>query len=410
MTLTPADLISPEFMRNPHPEYSRLRALGPVFKTTLPWVGEVWTTTTYEAATRVLRDKEDFCVDPANAGKKGRAGMKWWMPRMLTAMANNMLGKDEPDHRRLRRLVEGAFMQQSIDEMRPRLQTLVEQQLDILKQAAAKEGVVDFQRHFARPFPINVISELLGLPEADRPMIARLSEGITSINSAFGILKFIPTLWRLTRYIQKQIDICRRQPRLGMLSDLVRAEQEGDKLSKTELLAATLLLFLAGHETTVHLLDGAVVSLLQHPEAKQELLADWSLSYSAVGEVLRHFGSIYTTKPRYARRDLDFFGVTIPKGEFCMPLLGAANVDPAVFDEPEKFDIRRNPSKQLGFGTGMHICLGQKLAWAEVEIALQGLFTQFPNLQLAQPYEQLHWRERIGSRALLGLPLKLNTD
>jgi len=299
MSLTPTEFTSQEFMRNPHPEYARLRELGPVFKTNIPLIGETWTTTTYEATTKVLRDKDDFCVDPANAGKKGRAGLKWWMPKMLTAMADNMLGKDEPDHRRLRRLVEGAFMQQSIDEMRPRLKVLVEQQLDILEQAAAKEGVVDFQKHFARPFPVNVISELLGLPEEDRPMISRMSEGMTNVNSAFGIMGFIPTLWRMTRYIRKQIEACRKNPRPGMLSDLVRVEAEGDKLNKTELLAATLLLFLAGHETTVHLLDGAVVSLLQNPEAKKELMGDWSLGYSAVGEVLRHFSSIYTTKPPY---------------------------------------------------------------------------------------------------------------
>ena len=188
----------------------------------------------------------------------------------------------------------------------------------------------------------------------------------------------------------------------------MQAEQDGNKLSKNELTASAFLLLFAGHETTVHLLSGGVLTLLQHPQQKAELLGDWSLGYDAVGEILRFYSSIQMTKPRFASRDMELFGQTIRQGEIVNPILAAGNADPDQFSNPETFDIHRHPNPQLTFGTGMHICLGQKLAWAETEIAFERLFTRFPDLELAIPTADLVWLERIGHRALTTLPLALH--
>ncbi len=222
-----------------------------------------------------------------------------------------------------------------------------------------------------------------------------------------GLLSFIPSVWKLTGYFKKQIEICRKNPRPGMMSALVQAEMDGQKLSKDELLASLFLLLVAGHETTVHLLSGGVLSLLSHPMQKKDLMADWSLAYDAVGEILRYNSSVQMTKPRFASRDMELYGQKIQQGDVFMPLLAAANADPAQFPAPEKFDIRRTPNHQIGFGTGIHVCLGQKLAWAEAEIALEKLFTRFPNLEQGAITADLDWIERIGTRGLHKMPLNL---
>jgi cytochrome P450 len=405
------DLTTVDFKRNPFPTFARMRECGELIPGRMPLVGDVWMATTYESVTRILRDKETFVTEPRNAGRKNFAGIQWWMPRVVRSLTNNMLGKDEPDHRRLRELVESAFMRQSIDEMRPRLAALAGRQLDHMeKQAASNGGRVDFVQHFARPFPVHVISELLGFPEEDRPKFQRWASGMTSGSTSTAIVRFIPAILKLNRYFLQQFEEVRQRPRPGMLTALVQAEQEGRGLSKAELLASTFLLLFAGHETTVHLLSGGVLTLLQHPREKAALMADWSLGYSAVGEILRHFSSIQMTKPRYVSRDVKLFGQQLRRGEVVAPILAAANADPAEFPEPETFDIRRSPNRHLTFGTGMHVCLGSKLAWAEAEIAIEQLFTRYPNLQLACSEKELAWTRRLGTRAVTSLPLSLSTS
>ncbi|WP_169314873.1 cytochrome P450 family protein [Rubinisphaera brasiliensis] len=368
-------------------------------------------TTTYEATTNVLRDQENFVVEPRNAGRKTIAGFRWWMPRTIKALTSNMLGKDEPDHRRLRRLVESAFVKQSVEEMRPRIASLAEQQLDIMEaQAERNGGRVDFMEHFARPFPLSIIAELLGISDEDRDKFGRWASAFTSVNKASDFVKMIPAIWKINRFLRSQFEQCRKQPRPGMISALVEAEHDGQSLNEEELLAMVFLLLFAGHETTVHLLDIGLFTLLQHPDQKAELLADRSKADAAVDEILRHGSSIQMTKPRYAAHDITLYGQPIKQGEIVVPLLAAANSDPAKFENPEVFDINRSPNPHVAFGTGIHVCLGLKLAKAEVGIALEKLFTRFPDLRLSVPAEEIPWSERIGHRAMKGLPVRLTTQ
>jgi cytochrome P450 len=185
----------------------------------------------------------------------------------------------------------------------------------------------------------------------------------------------------------------------------VTAEQAGDRLDEDELLATTFLLMFAGHETTVHLISSGVLALLDHPDQKAKLTADWSKAGSAVDEAIRFVSPVQMTKPRYASRDLDLHGRSIRRGDVFVPLLAAANSDPARFDHPERFDISRHPNPHLGFGTGIHVCLGMKLARTEAEIAFERIFTRFPDLALSVPSSELAWTKKIGMRSLYALPM-----
>ncbi|WP_417850670.1 cytochrome P450 [Thalassoglobus sp.] len=405
------DLTSQDFKRDPRPTLKAMREVGTVFKVKMDLIGEVWVTTTYEAALRVLRSKDEFVVQPDNAGRKNMAGLKWWMPSSLKRVAVNMLTKDEPDHRRLRQLVESAFMQQSIDALRPRIAELVDKHLDGLQeQAGINNGVVDFIEDFARPFPLDVIGELLGLPQEDRLKFHKWGTMMTqfsNLKNPLNILTGLRGVSKINSYLQKLIDQYRVNPQPGMISALIEAEAEGHQLNKDELLSSVFLLLLAGHETTVHLLTVGLFSLFEHPQQKQAWTNDWSKSLTAVDELLRFNSTVETTKPRYAAKDLEFFGQHIKRGEVIMPLLMAANHDPAKFDDPDDFNLDRSPNPHVAFGTGIHVCLGQKLAHAEAEIAFERLFTRFPNLEIAMSLDEIEWANRIGARVIKRLPVKL---
>jgi cytochrome P450 len=191
------------------------------------------------------------------------------------------------------------------------------------------------------------------------------------------------------------------------MTALVQAGQGGDRLSENELLAMAFLLLVAGHETTVHLIGGGVLALLEAPEQKARLLADWSLAPSAVEELLRFVCPVQVAKPRYVRRDLEFHGRPLRRGEVLVPMLASANADPGRFDNPERLDLARSPNPHVAFGGGRHFCLGAQLARVEAQVALETLFTRFPKLSLAVPGSALRYTGRLGLRALTALPVRL---
>src|SRR5215471_9543254 len=298
------DLASQSFMRDPFTILTRLRDAGAVVRVKLPFLGKTWIATTHEAVNEVLKDDSTFVRSPKNAGKRQFAGMRWWMPRTLRVLAENMLSYDDPDHRRLRKLVDQAFNRQSVEGLRGRIGGLCDGLLDRL----TTPGPVDLMEGLARPLPLTVICELLGLPEEDRPQFRRWVQALMSVTSLWGAFRFLPGLFRLVRYFRRHFAQCRRQPRPGLMTALVQAEQDGDQLSENELLAMAFLLLVAGHETTVHLIGGGVLALLENPEQRARLTADWSLAPSAVEELLRFVCPVQVAKPRYVRRDLEFHG------------------------------------------------------------------------------------------------------
>jgi cytochrome P450 len=209
-------------------------------------------------------------------------------------------------------------------------------------------------------------------------------------------------------YVRGQIEAARRNPRPGLIGELVQAEEEGDKLDESELLSMVVLLLIAGFETTTHLISDSVWALEQNPDQKAWLMADPAGRMERAVEELARFASpVQSTKPRYVARDTEFFGQTQRRGELILALVAAANADPAEFDHPERLQLDRFPNPHLVFSSGIHFCLGQQLARVETQAALTRLYARFPNLALAAP-DRVEWIERIGIRGPKTLPLTLN--
>src|SRR5262249_20508119 len=332
------DLASQAFARDPFPTYARLREAGPVFQARLPLLGKTWLATTYQAASEVLKDDEKFVMEPKKVGKTLFSGILRLLPRTLRVLSENMLRHDNPDHRRLRRLVEQAFSRHSVENMRDRIADIC----DGLLARLAGRGTVDLLQAWARPLPVAVICELLGLPDEDRPKFTRWVKALLSGTSLLGMMLALPTLFRLQKYFRRHFEQCRRQPRPGLMTALVQAEQDGDRLSEDELLAMAFLLLFAGFETTVHLLSGGTLALLKTPEQKERLLNDWSLLPRAVEELLRFVSPVQMSEARYVTRDLAFHGQSLRRGDSIVALLGGvANADPARFPDPAKLDLAR---------------------------------------------------------------------
>lgn len=251
-----------------------------------------------------------------------------------------------------------------------------------------------------------MICEVLGLPAADRPKFKKWFSSFANMKSIWGIFRLVPGLRKTLRYLRGQFEHVRREPSEGLITALVEAEQAGDRLSDTELQSMVMLLLLAGHETTVHLISNSVLTVLQLPAVRQELFDDWSKVESAVEEMLRYNSPAQFAKPRFVTEDTDFHGQKLSRGEVVMPVLASANYDPARFDEPTEFQIDRPRNYHLGFGAGPHVCLDLKLARAETQIVLQRLFTRWPNLRPAFEPSCPDWSKRLGMRSLSTLKVR----
>jgi cytochrome P450 PksS len=394
------DFVSQTFARDPFPTYAKLREAGPVFHTRLPLLGKTWVATTYQAASELLRDDETFIMEAKKAGKTLFSGVLQLLPRILRVFSDNMLAHDNPDHRRL---VEQAFSRHSVENVRDRIGVLCDGLLDGL----AGSETVDLLEAWARPLPVAVICELLGLPDEDRPKFTRWVKALFRSVSLFGILLALPRIIRLLKYLRRHVEQCRHQPRPGLMTALVQAEQDGDRLSEDELLAMAFLLLIAGFETTVHLLSGGTLALLKTPAQKERLVNDWSLLPSAVEELLRFVTPFQMTEARYVIRDLKFYSQSLQRGDHIVAWLGAANADPARFPDPAKLDLSRSPNPHVTFGSGVHFCLGAQLARVEAQVGFERLFTRYLRLALAVPDSELKYSGNMLLRALVALPVRL---
>jgi cytochrome P450 len=329
-------------------------------------------------------------------------GLRWWMPRIVRTMANSMLSMDDPDHRRLRDIVDEAFRRRAVLEMEPRIQVLGNELADELFTDGSPADLVE---RYARKLPLSVICELLGLPLADRPKFIRWAGGFTRINSSIGFLGMLPNVFAMRRYLEDHIEAVRRHGGEGLIADIVRVERDGGRISRDEIVSMVFLLLIAGHETTTHLISGSVHELLKNPDLRDWLAQDWSRADLAVEEFLRFLSPVQFTKPRYVRKDVDLGGVRLKKGDRVMAMLAAANMDPEANPHPERLDLERKPNRHMAFGTGVHFCLGHQLARLEGRSALKSLFQRWPGLTLAIDESEITWRRRAGLRAIESLPV-----
>lgn len=393
------DFASEAFLRNPGAGVALLRCSGPVVFTRFPIIGRVWVTTTHEAAARVLKDSALFTLRKAG----GRpVGLPWWMPKSIGALANNMLTMDEPDHTRLRGIVEEAFRRRAVLDMEPHIRAIADR---LAKELFAAGSPADVVQRYARLLPLAVICELLGLPLADRPKFIAWANSIANLNNAFGFLRLIGGLIRMRGYLRGRLQAAREEGGEGLIAELVRVEKEGGRITPDEMVSMVFLLLGAGSETTTHLISGSVFELLKDSVRRDWLAADWSRAGLAVEEFLRFVSPVQFSKPRYVRQDVDLDGVKLKRGDRIMAMIVAANLDPAANEHPERLDLERRPNRHLAFGTGIHFCLGHQLARIEGICALEALFTRWPGLKLAVEPSQIRWRRRPGIRMIAELPV-----
>jgi cytochrome P450 PksS len=397
------DFSSQDYFRNPAATIETLRLAGPVVEVKFPIIGTLWTTTTQEMADRVLKDNETFAMrrDDGNI-----AGVRWWMPGIVRTLANHMLSMDEPDHRRLRDIVDEAFRRRAILEMEPRILAIA----DGLADGLFAQGMpADLVERYARQLPLAVICELLGLPLADRAKFTAWAGGFSRFTGTIGFISMLPRIvvnfYAMKRYLESQLEVARGKGGGGLIAELARVEKEGGQISGNEMVSMVFLLLFAGHETTTHLISGSVHELLKNPALRNWLEEDWSRANLAVEEFLRFLSPVQFTKPRYVRRDVDLDGVRLKKGEQIIAMLVAANLDPHANAHPEKLDPERRPNRHIAFGTGIHFCLGHQLARIEGACALKALFRRWPKLALAVDDSEIRWRRRPGLKAIERLPV-----
>jgi cytochrome P450 PksS len=403
MTLR-ADFTSQDYYRNPPAATEKLRAMGPVVEVRFPIIGRVWATTTQALADRVLKDTETFSIRSDDGIV---AGLRWWMPGIVRTLANSMLSMDDPDHKRLRDIVDEAFRRRAVLDMEPHIQVIGNELADEL---FADGSPADLVSRYARKLPLSVICELLGLPLADRPKFIAWAGGFTRFTGALGFLTMIPNLLAMKRYIERHIETVRRQGGEGLIAEIVRVEKEGGQISPNEIVAMVFLLLFAGYETTTHLISGSVYELLKNPDLRDWLEEDWSRADLAVEEFLRFITPVQFTKPRYVRRDVELGGVKLRKGEKIMAMLAAANMDPQANPHPERLDLQRKPNRHIAFGTGIHFCLGHQLARIEGRCALKSLLQRWPGLTLAADESEIIWRTRPGLKAIDHLPVMVGQE
>lgn len=387
------------FYRDPFPVLAQLRESAPLIQMRIPVIGRVWLTTTHAAAVQVLKDNETFTQ---RSPKGGLAGLKWWMPRSLKVLTNNMLTSDGDDHRRLRALVDAAFRRRNVASMETDIKAAANELADRMEQS----GKADLVATFARLLPLMVICDLLGLPRNDRAFFIASANSFSNVTGLMSFFSMIPALRRLSAYLDGKIGEARQSGGSGLIGALIKENEDG-RANDDELLATAFLLLIAGHETTTHLISGSVKALFDAPDKRAWLLQNPKRLDLAVEEFLRFVSPVQMTKPRHARTDIEIAGMPVRRGELIMPLLAAANADPALFERPEELDLDRHPNPHLAFGTGVHFCLGHQLARLEARIALQTLFERFPDIDLDGGAGPLRWRKRVGLRALTALPVTL---
>ncbi len=399
----PVNLASPAFKANPFPFYADLRARAPVYRILLP-TGEIaWLITRYDDVAAALKD-ERFGKDALLAMTPQQAAARPWFRKMFRSLQRNMLDQDPPDHTRLRALVSKAFTPRLIEQMRPRIEVLTNRLLD---KALARGGSFDLIRDFALPLPTTIITEMLGVPVADRHHVHRWSKAIlTAGTSPWHMVQAIPHALAFLRYLRRITHERRTRPKNDLVSDLTRAEEAGDRLCEHELVAMVFLLLVAGHETTVNLIGNGVLALLQHPDQLARLRGEPTLIKPAIEELLRYGSPVETSTYRFAREDVTLHGVTIPRGEMVFPVIASANRDETHFRDPDKLDLRREPNRHLSFGLGAHFCLGAPLARLEGQIAIQTLLGRVPHLRLATGNGQIRWRAGLILRGLESLPVQ----
>ncbi len=395
-----ADLIfnpmSPDFIRDPYPAYHRLRRDDPMHRSPLGF----YMATRHADNAFIMRDAR-FGKDVAGRIKR-TAGEKALQEPVYQSMLRWMISQNPPDHTRLRGLVVKAFSNRVVEDMRPRIQAIVDQTIDRVEPLRHMDLIADF----AFRLPVTVISEMLGIPEEDQGTLfkgdgpgARLLDLVPLSRAELDAAN--AGSLAAAQYFSRLCDLRRGKPANDLITLLVQAEEDGSKLSNEELTSNIVLLYIAGHVTTVHSIGNALLALHRNPDQLELYKRNPSLE-TAMDELLRYESPVQVVG-RAALEDMSVGGIDFKKGDPILCFLGAANRDPAVYADPDRLDITRENARPLSFGGGVHFCLGAQLARIETEIALTTLLRRLPNLTLDHP-DAPDWRQAFVFRGLKTLP------
>ena len=401
------DLFGSAFKADPHPTYAALRTDEPLHRREgYDGRAAMWFVTRYEEVVAILRDHKRFVKDVRQTLTAEQRAAAPPAPELIELLSNHMLNLDPPNHTRLRGLVNKAFTAAVVQRMEPRIQTIADGLID----KVLRRGQMDLIDDYAFPLPITVIAELLGIPPRDRLRFRNWSHAFVtpSANLQRNRQKFEKTgqiMADFTGYLQQIFAERRAEPREDLISSLIQAEEADDKLSEQELFSMMILLIVAGHETTVNLIGNGLLTLLQHPMQLAQLQADPALLPVAIEELIRFEGPVERATMRFAAEDVELSGCTIHRGDGVSLVLAAADRDPAHFAQPDTLEITRANNRHLGFGLGIHYCLGAPLARLEGQIAIGTLLRRLPNLRLTVPLEKLRWRTVPILRGVQHLPV-----
>jgi cytochrome P450 len=415
---TELNIADPHFMANAHELYADLRAKGPVSRVRFAGVGqetssdgaegqpeffggsrETFFVTHYDEVIETLLN-DRFAVDPRSTMSSEQVeDLESRTPEEFRLVSRSIISLDPPDHTRLRKLVQPSFTGRGMEALRGSIQQIVNDLLDGVERDAAERGEVTPERRmdlieaFAYPFPVTVISDMLGIPREDRETIRGWTENLLRVDRGRADEEVRAGVREFIDYLKDLFERKRKTPTEDMISRLVHVEEDGDVLDEEEILATVFLMFLAGHVTTVNLVGNGVVALLTHPEQLAKFRANpEALAKGVVEETLRYWGPVDFVGRRIAMEDIEVNGTVIAKGQEATLSLASANRDPQRFANADVFDISRaDANRHVAFGKGIHVCLGAPLARVEGQVAFATLFRRYPELRLAVPAEEVHW-------------------
>lgn len=400
------DILSPAFFADPYPTLARMRGEDPVYFHPLL---HAWVLTRYADIQRVLRDNQGrYSNRKAEQFGVGAPESVQEKLKIFFDFVHKMVGfTDPPEHTRLRALISRAFTVQAVERLRPRVQALV----DELLAAARERGEFDAVADFGVPLPLIVFSELMGVPVADGPLLKSYADQLVPLFGAgiadAGIVDAgYQGILNYSEYFSRHIAARRKQPGEDLLSKLIEAQVDESRLSDDELIAMSVLLFVASHETTTHMLSNAMYTLVRHPALAQRLREEPRLVDAAIEEMMRWDGPTFATFRRTTVDIDDFDGAPIKAGDFILCVICSANRDPERFPDPDRLDIERPDNRHLSFSSGIHTCPGAALSRLEGRIAIDSLIRAFPEIRLKSG-AVVEWIPHMMIRGVKSLPLEL---